>query len=253
MSPITPIHFNSEFSFDSITNSVLLLPTISVANVPQLTVDVLLHTLPFVKVATLNDEYLHSFVSPVDYVCTDKQPKGVSFGIELYFCKDKNLTLIQQRAPVIAGFFREHVNNVIVPFIKEANFKNVILFHLMDAGLVENVPLGTLQVYSNEDQLLKSLNELTISEGGFQQLSRTPEVDAPFVNELTAAMAPHSNFSILVAFAYEGDNFYDSLNMASKVAELLNLQVTQWKSPVSWAGVYGDKPVSNAMEDGLYC
>lgn len=253
MSPIEPIQFLSGYSFDTIANSVLLLPTISVANVPQLTVDVLLHTLSFVKVATLNDDYLHSFVSPVDYVYSDKQPKGVSFGIELYFCKEKNLTMVQQRAPVIAGFYKEHVNDVIMPFVKKAKFQNVILFHLMDAGLVENIPTGTLQVYTNEDQLLKSLGQLTISEAGYQQLSRTPEVDSPFVNDLTAAMAPHLNYSILVAFAYEGDNFYDSLNMASKVADLLNLQVSHWRSPVSWAGVYGDKPISNAMEDGLYC
>lgn len=253
MSPITPLRFESGYSFDTIAGSVLLLPTISVANVPQLTVDVLLHTLSFVKVATLNDEYLHSFISPVDYVCTDEQPKGVSFGIELYYCKDKNLTMVQQRAPVIAGFYKEHVNDVIMPFVNDAKFKNVILFHLMGAGLVENIPIGTLQVYTNEDQLLKSLSELTISEAGYQQLSKTPEVDSPFVNELASAMTPHSNLSILVAFAYEGDNFYDSLNMASKVADLLNIQVTQWRSPVSWAGVYGDKPISNAMEDGLYC
>lgn len=246
------IHFTPGHSYEDIKNSILLFPSISVANVPQLTADLLLHTLPFVRIGTINDDYLHSFVSPIDYVASELRPNGVSYGIELYYCQDQNLTLVQQRAPIIAGLHEEHIAEVIVPLLKQADFKNVILFHLLDAGLVENIFPGTLQVYTQEDQLSKSLEALRISEQGYQLLSSLPEIDAPYMKCLMKSLGEFVNYSILVAFAYEGDNFYDSLNMATKVAHLLDIDVSQWKTPVSWFGVYGDKPVSNAMEDGLY-
>lgn len=247
-----PVGFLPGYSYETLKNSILLIPSISIANVPQLTADVLLHTLPFVKVATLNDDYLHSFVSPVDYVSTAKQPSGISLSIELYYCKEKNLSLVQQRAPIIAGFHVDHVNSVILPVIERAQFQSVILFHLLGAGIVENIAPGTLQVYSNEDLLSRSLIALKISDSGYQQLSQAPEFENPYVKYLLEKLERIVKYSVLVAFAYEGDNFFDSANMAEKVGELLNLNISQWKTPVSWSGVYGDKVVSNAMEDGLY-
>lgn len=248
------INFVEGYSEATLENSLLILPSISVANVPQLTADLLLHTLPFVKVATLDDEYLHSFVAPVDYVedVSSKRPTGISFGLELHHCKDKNITLVQQRSPVIAGLHEEHVDKVILPLLNEVVFLNVIIFHLLDAGLVENVSPGTLHVYTTEDKLSLSLEALQISGPGFQPLTETPKIDTPYMKYLMEKLDRIIKYTVLVAYAYEGDNFYDSLNMATKVAALLDLQIENWKTPVSWFGVYGDKPVSNAMEDGLY-
>lgn len=246
------IQFAPGYSFASIKGSVLLLPSISVANVPQLTTDVLLHTLPFVKVGTLNDQFVHSFISPVDYVANKARPKGISLAVELYFCEDRNLALVQLRAPIIAGFHAEHVDQILMPIIEQAQFENVVLFHLMDAGLVEHIHPGALQVFTNEDRLSKSLSTLKISDSGFQLLSESPELDSPYIRYLLGKLDCVTKYSVMVAYAYEGDNFYDSINMASRVSELLDLKISQWNSPVSWFGVYGDKPVSNAMEDGLY-
>lgn len=252
MTDSTSIKFVSGYSFDTIKNSLLLLPSISVANVPQLTADLLLHTLSFFKVGTLNDEFLYSFVSPVDYLATVERPQGVSFGLELYYCEDKNLTLVQQRTPVIAGFHEEHLEKVIWPVIEQAQFQNVVLFHLLDAGLVENILPGTLQVYTNTSLLLQSLKLLQISDSCYRSLSSCPEIETPNMKCLLKRLGESIDYTIVVAYSYEGDNFDDSINMATTVASLLELDVSQWQTPVSWFGVYGDKPVSNAMEDGLY-
>lgn len=248
------INFVNGYTLSTVEGSLLILPSISVANVPQLSADLLLHTLSFVKVATLDDEYLHSFVAPVDYVedANARIPKGISYGLELHYCKARNLTLVQQRSPIIAGFHEDHVDKVVLPLLEQGGFLNVVLFHLLDAGLVENVPPGTLQVYTNEDQLSQSLDSLKISGPGYEPLTRSPEIDTPYMKYLMGKLDSIVKYTVLVAYAYEGDNFYDSLNMASKVAALLDLQIENWKTPVSWFGVYGDKPVSNAMEDGLY-
>lgn len=56
-----------------------------------------------------------------------------------------------------------------------------------------------------------------------------------------------------MSYVYEGDNFNDAELFANKLAQILNLGTNiTWVRPVSWLGVYGDKPVANATEDGLY-
>jgi proteasome chaperone 2 len=46
----------------------LIIPSVSCGNIPQLTVDLLIHSLDFSLVSRLDDSYLHPFASPVDHV-----------------------------------------------------------------------------------------------------------------------------------------------------------------------------------------
>ena len=55
----------------------------------------------------------------------------------------------------------------------------------------------------------------------------------------------------LVMFAAEGDNSADAAEMASLVAESINIKIQKWTPPKSWDGVFGDD-VRMGAEEGLF-
>lgn len=246
------MRFHNSASSTDLKDTVLLIPAISVGNIPQLTTDLLLHTLDFAKVATLDDTYLYPFASPVDYSSDDKQPSGISLGIEAYLSKEHNITLIQQRAPLLPGFAANHVQEVLLPFIKAGQFKQVVFLNLSDAGLVEHFVPGEIKVFTDEDILSQSLLAMKIDESQVQPLAETPHNDSPYAKSVIDTVGKTANLSVLVTYVYEGDNSYDALNMATRVCDALNVKNQSWKIPVSWLGVYGDRPAPLAMEEGMY-
>lgn len=239
---------------ESLSGSVLIIPSISIANIPQLASDLLIHTLDFEQVATLSDKYLYPFVSPVDYTLDGETSKqsGISLPLEVYFSKKHQISILQQRSPIIPGFAATHVHEVLVPFIEKANFKHVILLSLSDAGLVEHIAPGGISIYANEDLLNDTMEGLQISEKERQPLAKSPGKTSQYEESLSEAVTKVGSLSVLVSYVYEGDNFYDANALAQKVCEVLKISPGPWKTPVSWFGVYGDKPASLAMEDGLY-
>lgn len=55
----------------------------------------------------------------------------------------------------------------------------------------------------------------------------------------------------LVMFAAEGDNSGDAREMATVVSKSINVEVSEWKAPKSWEGVFGDA-VRSGAEEGLF-
>lgn len=239
---------------ESMSGSVLVIPSISIANIPQFASDLLIHTLDFEKVATLSDKYLYPFVSPVDYTLDGDNTKksGISLPLEVYFSEKHQVSILQQRSPIIPGFAATHVQEVLVPFIEKAKFKHVVLLSLSDAGLVEHIAPGGISIYTNEDLLNDTLEGLQISEKERHPLSKSPGKASQYEESLSEAAAKFGSLSVLVSYVYEGDNFYDANALAQKACDVLKISSGPWKTPVSWFGVYGDKPASLAMEDGLY-
>ncbi|KAF3986840.1 hypothetical protein FT663_04699 [Candidozyma haemuli var. vulneris] len=240
------------FSLSALEDSVLIIPSIAVGNIPQLTADLLLHTFDFQKVATLGDEYLLPFVSPVDHSVNKKQPSGLSFGIEVYYSIEHHITLIQQRSPIISGFNDKHVNEVIVPFIEASNPQHVIVMDSSNSALVEGVPQGEVRVHTNEDLLSESFSSLSIDKDSARPLAEAEVHFSDHTKALEKSIKALANLVVLETFVYEGDNFFDAKALASKVIQMLNLPATVFETPASWLGVYGDKPVPSAMEEGLY-
>lgn len=240
------------FLLSALEDSVLIIPAISVGNIPQLTADLLLHTFDFQKVATLEDEYLFPFASPVDHVVTKKAPSGLSFAIEVYYSIEHHVTLIQQRSPIIPGFNETHVSEVIVPFIEASNPQHVIVLDSANSALVEGALQGDVRVHTNEDLLSESFLSLLIDKSSVRPISEAEVHFSDHTKALEKSVKAISNLVVLETFVYEGDNFYDARTLALKVVEMLNLPPKVFETPASWLGVYGDKEVPLAMEEGLY-
>lgn len=130
----------------------LLVPLVSTGNVPQLTADLVLHSLSseFQFVRSLDSTYLHPFVGPLDYVFEQQKPvlfsnsapeKTYSTALELFHSEARSLYVIQQRTPVIQGYLNNFVKDVITPLVKEFGISDVILldsFGALDEDVVAN-------------------------------------------------------------------------------------------------------------------
>lgn len=252
MSP--PVRLFDNFELKELAGSTLVVPSVSVANIPQFVIDLLLYTYKFSKVAALDDLYLHPFASPVDRAQGTESgtDSGILTPVEVYFNAELKTTIIQQRSPIIGGFSKRYVTEVLAPFVKQAGFNKVVLLDSSDAGLRENFdPTSQIDFYSNEDLLRYSLAELRITEP--RALDREHYAHSVFIKELIQATNGLETI-VFVSHVYEGDNFNDARLLARAVAVFLfGLDRSDFVEPQSWLGVYGNKPVLNAMEDGLYC
>ncbi|KAH3902821.1 uncharacterized protein SCODWIG_02220 [Saccharomycodes ludwigii] len=123
--------------------STLIIPLVSTGNVPQLTVDLLLHNehTNYKYVKDLNAQFLHPFLGPLDKLSGEQgisklytnddastsskiNVKQFSTPIELYYSKKENTYIIQQRTPIVPTYENNFINSAILPLLKE--YKNEI-------------------------------------------------------------------------------------------------------------------------------
>lgn len=226
-----------------IAGSTLVIPSISIGNLPQLTIDLLIHSLPFERIGYLDCQYLYPFISPQDHKLGDDLP-GISQALEVYYSLQHKITVIQQRAPIISNFLLNYLQEIINPFIVKGQFSNIYLLDSNDAGLLNNYDvLQKIDVLKSEEILSKSLANLNLS------ISQENLIK---FSKFTTELCKNSEVQVLVSYIYEGDNFYDAEVQGRELLKILKIDNVNWTRPVSWLGVYGDKEVSNAMEDGLY-
>lgn len=238
---------------ETIKATKLIIPAVSIANVPQLATDLLIHNFGFKRIAHLQDQYLYPFASPIDYPLIQSFEAGISTALEVYYSKDANLTLIQQRSPIIPTFAKKFVKDIMAPFINDNTFEEILLLDSGDSGLKENIPPSYIETYTNEDLLSKSMDSLKLSDN-IVSLNDLSYNHSTYFKYLIDTVSGKFSLNVLVIYVYEGQNFYEANVLAEKVVNKVGLEPpsTSWIKPISWEGVYGDKPVPIAMEEGIY-
>lgn len=233
-----------------LNNSTLIIPSVSIGNISQLTIDLFIHSFDFVKIGSLDDRYLYPFTSPLDYAPTSLK-LGIANPIEVYHSSKLNISVVQQRSPIIPSFTKPYIEEILLPFISKFAFASVYVLDSFDAGMVENKTAGQVDVFTAEDFLNESLKKLKV----YEEHDAEAFTYSSYSRELLKAVTEgghNLHFNILVTYVYEGDNFHDAEVFGDSLVRILRLPTVTWVKPVSWLGVYGDKPVPNATEDGLF-
>ncbi|QPG74594.1 hypothetical protein FOA43_001925 [Brettanomyces nanus] len=139
---------------ESFTGSTLILPVVSIGNIPQLALDILVYNLPDVHlVGRLDSTWLYPLVGPADYI--EGKPKSsetnVSTPLEVYYCQKYNVTLLQQRTPILPGSTQHFFIELIKPFIELCEFRRVIVLQSNDQGLRQDKYSNKrLQLWTND-------------------------------------------------------------------------------------------------------
>ncbi|KAF0477756.1 PAC2 family-domain-containing protein [Gigaspora margarita] len=239
-----------------ITGSTLILPAISIGNVPQLAVDLLITTLNLQRIGFLEDEN----VIPVAGV-NEHLTRGITVAIEVYQSDDNKWTVIQQRATVIKKKWHNFAENLLA-FIKQSQFSKVILLSSADATRrvdiqLTSLPLRILTTPSFPNDLseratilgLKTLEKISNDNYALKQDSDLPKIPGGGISRFLFHKSQREDIPLImiIFFAIEGDNTQDAFLLANYTNSLLNLLPQQeipitklWKTPASWNYLFGN-------------
>ncbi|KAH3678469.1 hypothetical protein WICMUC_001486 [Wickerhamomyces mucosus] len=251
---------SEESIISKLKGSRLVLPTISIGNVPQLSTDLLVYNFNLIPIGRLNSQFLYPFASPQDYVIdnVNSTTNNTTTALDLYFNESLNLTIIQQRSPILPGYHQNFIN-YIVQLINNIGFESLLILDSNESALQTDVNYNRpLELYSNDlNERFKSLRVTNIND-----LKKSKHSFTKFTNKLVESIQNNStidNFivSSLVIFVYEGDNTIDAQVLTKEAIDLLEISQPSsssqyWKVPKSWSGVYGDRPLPKSLEEGLF-
>ncbi|KAI8366353.1 PAC2 family-domain-containing protein [Choanephora cucurbitarum] len=224
----------SNYDSQLLKGSKLLLPTVSIGNVPQLTFDLLVHTLKLQRVGYIDQDAL----MPVSGIREDDQT-GVTVPMEVFQSNDHQWTYVQQRSPTIKGK-RQAFLDQLVEFASQ--FSQVTIVTSMDASRrldsqIRGAPFRVFGDKSVVDQL--AVLGIPVLENMLNEDAwRLP--GAGLARHLYQQLSPRLPTSLLVMFALEGDNVQDSIEYANLINTVFKLQtISHWTPPKSWEFLFG--------------
>lgn len=263
------------------SNHTLVIPTVSHASVPQLAVDLLLHSkdLSLDKIGCLDTSGdLVPFVGEAEDRNQSAGTIGLSTPLEVYSSPSHNLTFLQQRSPVFQSRKRAFVRK-LSRWIKHQRFTQVLILSSVDASLrfdgeMQTTVTHALPAAGDLTPLLRSLqsrfpvfegvNEQTkpgVAESHSSSHSKRLPSSTGLAGQLLTSLSDAETAAVpvgaLLLFAAEGDNRQDAQHFASVAFELLSSgrdgrsgdtnTPHQFVEPRSWRGVYG-----NAYDQSVY-
>ncbi|CAN8258831.1 unnamed protein product [Cochlearia groenlandica] len=261
--------------------STLILPALSIGNVGQLALDLLVSSSGAERVGYLDDPYLLPCVGNDAYgplPCGD-----IALPLEVYESCSIATTLAQQRSPVAKGMMIKFAEN-IADFAASSGKKHVVVLSSLDFQRLHNMDVSSgprvyylstaesdgrddqceklgfqrLQEYDSEGRCWKYLDsvfdknskeELTFpSEDELEDIDYYPSL--PFAALFSAFKARDLKVTCLLCYCSEGDNIPDAFVLAEAASKLTSLSPDkfhgeedgQWRIPYSWKSMYGAPP-----------
>ncbi|KAI8976839.1 PAC2 family-domain-containing protein [Pilobolus umbonatus] len=196
----------------SFPQSTLLLPTVSIGNVPQLVTDLIIHTLHMERVGCLDS----SSVVPISGPREDGE--GVMVPLEVYQSKDKQWTCLQQRSPAIKGKRQQYIDT-LSEF--SSQFKQIIIITTMDASRRVDADINGSPFRTYEKELPESLPGSGLARHLYESITHKPT-------------------QMVMMFVLEGDNAEDSMAFVQYLNTLLHINKdNKWTPPKSWQYLFG--------------
>ncbi|MEE6464567.1 hypothetical protein FKM82_006292 [Ascaphus truei] len=238
---------------------ILLLPAISVGNVGQLAIDVIISTLNMPKVGYFYTDCLVPMVGNNPYATNEENAKDLCTNAEVYALPSRKLAVLQLRSPIVkkkSKSFRQ----LLISWIKRCAFAKVIL-------------LSSSHAYQRDDQqlfgtpfryLVTPVTQISMEEvvkelqwKAMEKVSSYPGVN----DEEKMISIPGGGFTkllyddccseeiqmaVVLKFCSEGDNIPDAFALLNHINEWLHLVEqsngdfsTKWKIPSSWRLLFG--------------
>lgn len=232
----------------SLQEYTLILPAVSVGNVGQLTVDLLVSTLPTTKIG-----YFHSdCVQPI-FGYSDSTSQNIVTACEAYeiLLGDRKFIIIQQRGLCVKGKKRKFAT-ALINWIQNCNFKSVIILTSSFAHMRTDEQLaGSLFRYICTSAV-QNKETLSILPGWVEwENSQDANVKIAGGGLTSFILQKCNDLNIptiaLVQFCDEGDNRPDaytlakSLNIYLKFVAEKPAAAEMWVCPPSWNLPFGNE------------
>lgn len=228
-----------------LTGHTVIIPSLGVGNVGQLSVDMLIATMRLTKVATLWHPAIVPIAGPAAF---DHDSDPTTSACELYTSHIQPISVLQLRSPLVPaamdaffGLLVEHLNGarvarLIVLTSSYAYEKHLIGSPTMEYLATEAYADQAKSVFENERMHCKRFGGEVIFGGGFARRL----LDVAAAGDLAAV--------VLFKYASEGDNRPDAADMVAKlinggivdVALDVDSGMTRLVEPSSWALLFGN-------------
>ncbi|KAF2358009.1 Proteasome assembly chaperone 2 [Trinorchestia longiramus] len=232
------------------TGYSLILPSVSIANIGQLAVDVLISTLPTQQIAVVHHTSLLPLAGSGAYAATNS---GLTTAADLHVCHQSKILLLQIRTPHARGqrkVFVEALNQFIKEVLTPSDASNVWVLAGCQAANRGDAQLkgGLLRFFSllPHDSLLldrlRSIGPPILEEFVNDQGEKEPFLPGAGVTKHVLETCPAPCVA-LVMFVDEGENTSDAVTLASYCYACVSgsklSDVTKWKIPPSWKNMFG--------------
>lgn len=226
-----------------LTDYILLIPSVSVGNVPQLTIDIIIATHNLQRTGII---WHPAIVPSVGGDPFKKNSSELTTACELYTNEELKLAVIQMRSTVepkyAVPFFELLLNG-----IKALKFKMLVILTSAFAQEMHNVQSGLFRYLSSGDTVPSDLladKSGNITQGTEDEL----HAGTGFALKLHKLAVEKSVNSIIIAkYTSEGDNRPDAVQMLAVLYKLFkNFNIDEneltVKFPTSWDHVFGNPP-----------
>nr|XP_023023591.1 proteasome assembly chaperone 2 [Leptinotarsa decemlineata] len=216
----------------------LIIPSVSVGNVPQLTVDLLITTYNFKKCATIWHSAIVPSVgsNPYDSKCSD-----LCTACEIYSNEDLKLAALQIRSTIdyriASRFFLDLKEKLQTLFIKNVT----ILSGMFDYEQHIVTKNKFYYISAGEDERLVQCNNITLLERVIN--GKYNSNGSGFAFKLYETLSTDFRCTVLGKYISEGDNRPDACMFLEKLVYILDLNsAMDLIIPSSWNFVFGAPP-----------
>ncbi|XP_063155148.1 proteasome assembly chaperone 2 [Candoia aspera] len=239
----------------------LLMPAVSVGNVGQLAIDLVISTLHLPKVGYFYTDCLVPMVGNNPYATTEEDATELCINAEVYAAMSKELVVLQIRSPFIKNKYR-HFCQILLSWVKNCEFSKVVLLSSSHAYQRNDQQLhGTALRYLISPAVEKTVGDVLerLSGSELEQIPTFPGVNDDKIFYIpgggitkllfTESCSKGIPLVVLLKFCSEGDNIPDALALADYLNESLQLIAPQssssqakssrWKIPSSWKLLFG--------------
>ncbi|XP_045596145.2 proteasome assembly chaperone 2 [Procambarus clarkii] len=229
----------------SLTGYTLIMPSVSVGNVGQLAVDILITNLSTEKIGLIHHPAIYPLVGGDPY---DPNSNDVVTSADLHLVHELPLVIMQIRAPLIKGE-RPKFLSELSAWCKSAGIQDIVLLASCNAyERWENNQLTgsqlrylTSKVPQNDVELLKSVGASELEERVDEFGNKHRFLSgAGFVKQFMETC--DLPVAALFKFVDEGDNTHDAfvlVNFLNAWKKLLQTADPSWKAPFSWRNMFG--------------
>lgn len=237
----------------------LLMPAVSVGNVGQLAVDLIITSLDLPKVGYFYTDCLVPMVGNNPYATNEENAKELCVNAEVYASSDKKLAVLQIRSPLIKKKSRAFCQ-ALTCWIKKSAFTRVVLLssshaYQRDDSQLFGTPFRYLVTPALQTLVADTMKALEWKE--MEMMSLYPGIS----NEEKKISIPGGGFTkrlfedccsdgihmaAVLKFCSEGDNIPDAFALLDHVNRWLHLLDLpedagkgHWKIPSSWRLLFG--------------
>ncbi|XP_066152422.1 proteasome assembly chaperone 2 [Euwallacea fornicatus] len=233
------LNFNKNVDLSGYT---LIIPSISVGNVPQLTIDLLITTLKLKNVATL---WHPGIVPSIGSDPFSNDPDVICSACELYVNEDFKLAALQFRSTIEKKLILKFISN-LVDCLVEMKLKGLyILATGFDYELHNIENRGTFYFATNRDNGEEVIKQTSAQVLKTDHRGKFNVSGAGFGIKLFDLIGTKISACMIIKYVSEGDNINDAMLCFSKVQQFIGIDekaVGTVAIPSSWNYVYGALP-----------